>query len=282
MTSCHIVLLATVLGLAAGGVACYLLGEHAAECTAKTYIEVLAPAVEDPLTAQSLQTQKDIEYAHRLTMAHTIRSSQTFKELVGREAIRRTKWFRSFGEAADKAVNGAIEDLKRHLLASARRDSGLVEIRMTCRDPKEAGLIVNEVVDLMFDREDEESGDITSQRNVLEGQRQRVQAQLSAIDNDNRDLLPAQAEQRERVRKERIGMIDAIDRQVEKIQLMRDRSRIELKRATSSPAPAQVRYPAWLFSCVPGGGILGFVFGLMFVFLSDKARCNRDQSDYTG
>lgn len=278
MTRDRIVLLTTVLGLAAGGIACYLLGEHASICTVKTYVEVLPPPEADPLAAQSRQAQKDIEYARRLTIAHTIRSSRTFKELASREAVRRTKWFRSFGEVEDEAADGAIEDLKRHLLASAQRDSELVEIRMTCRGAEEAGLIVNEVVDLMFEREDKNRQDGTGMR-LLKAERERVQAQLSAIENDNRDLSPAQAAQRERIRKERISMLNAIDRRIEKPRQMGDQSQIKLKRVASAPVPVQVRYPVWVFSCVPGGGILGFVFGLMFVFLSDKAKCNKDHSD---
>jgi len=271
----RVILLTTVLGLIIGGVACYLLGKYFPDYTAGTYVEVLPPPEADPLAAQSRQAQKDIRYAYRLTMAHTIRSSRTFKELVGREAVRRTKWFRSFGEAADKAADGAIEDLKRHLLASAQRDSELVEIRMTCRGAEEAGLIVNEVVDLMFEREDENRQDGTGIR-LLKAERERVQAQLSAIENDKRDLSPAQAAQRERIRKERISMLDAIDRRIEKTRQMRDQSQIKLKRVASAPVPVQVRYPVWVFSCFPAGGILGFVFGLMFVSLSKRAEDKKD------
>jgi len=274
----RIILLTTVLGLIIGGMACYLLGKHFSDYTARTYVQVLPPLRVDPIASETGRPQKDIQYAYRYTMAHTIRSSRTFKELVGREAVRRTKWFRSFGEVAGEAADGAVEDLKRHLWTSAQRDSELVEIRMTCRGGEEAALIVNEVVDLIFEREDENRQDGTGMR-LLEAERERVQARLSAIENDNRDLSPAQAVQRERIRKERISMLDAIDRRIEKTLQMRDQSQIKLKRVASAPVPVQARYPVWVFSCFPAGGILGFVFGLMFVSLSKRAEDKKDCSD---
>jgi|GEM_PF-6897996 len=280
MTIWRTVLPATLIGLLTGAIACYLLGGRASSCTVRTYVEVLPASPLDPLAVQPAGPQRDVEYARRLTIAHKIQSSRTFKELIGREAVRRTKWFSSFGEVADDAALRAGEDLKRRLRASAQREGTLVEIRMTCRDCEDAALIVNEVVDLMLEREDETGRGITAKMKLLNDQKKRLQDQLSAIENDNRDLSPAQAEQRERIKKERTAMIDAIDRQIEKSRQIREQfPGIKLKRAASAPVPAHVRYPLWSFSFVPAGGILGFVFGLMFVFLFDKATHKQDHLD---
>jgi len=278
MSRARIFLLTIVIGLAAGGIACYLLRKHTSRYTAKTYVEVLPPAEAEPLAGQSHQTQEDIEYARRYTIARIIRSSWTFEELVGREAIHRTKWFRSFGRVADEAADGAIEDFKKHLWSSARRDGNLVEIRMTCRSAEDAALIVNQVIDLMFERQDPNRQESAIPIRLLQRERERVQARLSAIESDNSDLSPAQAEQREGVRKEMARIVDAIDHKIEEIRQMRERSQIKLKRVGSGPVPVRVRYPVGPFWYVPAGGILGFVFGLIFVFLSDKAKYHREHS----
>lgn len=276
----RIVLPATIAGLVMGGIACYLLGGRMTSCTVQTYVEVLPPSLANPLAVQPAGPQRDSEYARRLTIAHRIQSSRTFKELIGRQAVRRTKWFSSFSEVADDAALRAGEDLKRRLWASAQREGTLVEIRMTCRDCEEAALIVNEVVDLMLEQEDETGRDITAKMRVLNDQKKRLQDQLSAIENDNPDLSPAQAEQRERIKKERTAMIDAIDRQIEKSRQIREQfPGIKLKRAASAPLPAHVQYPLWSFSLVPAGAILGFVFGTMLLFLLPRAACRHEHSD---
>ncbi len=278
MSRASIFLITIVIGLVAGAVACYMVRRLTSTYTAKTYVEVLPPAEAEPLAGESPQTQEDTEYARRYAIARIIRSSWTFEELVGREAIRRTRWFRSFGQVADEAADGAIEDFKKHLWTSARQDSDLVEIRMTCPSAKDAALIVNEVVDLMLERQDPNRQQSAIPIGLLQRERERVQGQLSAIENDNSDLSPAQAEQREAMRKKMEGMIDAIDRRIEQIRQTRDRLQIKLKRVASAPIPVQVHYPLWVLWCIPGGAVLGLILGLIFVFLSDKAKCNRQHS----
>lgn len=269
----RIILLTTVLGLIIGGVACYLLGKYFPDYTARTYVQVLPPLQADPLASASAVTQKDIQYGHRLSMANLLKQQSTLRELLDRDTVRQTKWFRRFGGPVDKAVQKACEDLEKRSGALAHRDGDFIEIWMTCHEPEDAKVIVNEMFDVLLASHDTEKAEIAAKISALESQRDVVQRELDALVKKRAlDLPRTQSEQLEKIGDERVQMLIALNAQVKKLRIiLDDPGKARIQRAARAPEPLQMRYPIWAFLCLPGGGILGFVFGTAIVSISKKA-----------
>ena len=175
----HILLIIarTIFGLIIGGVGWYLLGKYLPKYTAKTYIQVLSPVETDPMTIGTAQLQKDILYGHRMSIANRIKQQSTLQELLGRDKVKQTEWFRR----RDGNMRKAFRSLGRHFRAYAHRDSEFVEISMTCRSDRESALIVNEMLELFLAQQGStERAEVSIRLQRLEDQRSRVKRDLDA------------------------------------------------------------------------------------------------------
>jgi succinoglycan biosynthesis transport protein ExoP len=184
---CHILLtiFLTMLGLGAGGGIWKLLQIRFPRYTAKTFIQVLPPTETDPMTIGTIQLQKDILYGHRQSMANLIKQQSTLEDLLDRDKVKETEWFKHWEGNRRRAVNY----LDKHFGAYAHRDSEFVEISMTCSAAKEAADIVNEMLNLFLaTRGDTEQQEISKKLKGLEEQRQRVQSELDAADKGLDDI----------------------------------------------------------------------------------------------
>lgn len=178
-----LIIVFTILGLMAGGGAWYLLLRYLPEYKAQTYIEVLSPVEKDPMTIGQAMVHKDILYGHRLSMANLIKQQSTLRELIDKDKVRDTEWFKNFGEPVDRAIRRAYRDLKKHFSAFAHRDAGFVLLSMTCRDKKEAALIVNEMVDLFLrDQGGTKKAEIAARLTEFETRRDTVQRDLDGAE----------------------------------------------------------------------------------------------------
>lgn len=142
----------TILGFIAGGVSWYLLLRYAPKYTARTYIRVLPPVEKDPMQIGGGVVGKDIQYGHRQSIASLIKQQSMLMSLLERDRIKRTKWFRGFGDEQNKVlrIRLAFENLKENMGVSALRDAEFVAVSMTCGNKKESALIVNEMVELFI------------------------------------------------------------------------------------------------------------------------------------
>ena len=184
---CHILLIIflTMLGLGAGGGIWKLLQIRFPRYTAKTFIQVLPPTETDPMTIGTIHLQKDILYGHRQSMANLIKQQSTLEDLLDRDKVKETEWFKRWEGNRRRAVNY----LDKHFGAYAHRDSEFVEISMTCSAAKEAADIVNEMLNLFLaTRGDTEQQEISKKLKGLEEQRQRVQSELDAADKGLDDI----------------------------------------------------------------------------------------------
>ena len=126
------------------------------------------------------QVQQDIRYGHRVTLANLMKSQSTLQELLQRDAVRNTKWYRQ------RTKNGvdvarAVQCLDRHLVAFPHRDAEHILVSMMCGSPSEAALLVNQMVDLFIKQHGEtERGDV---RQKLADMTQRQ----SAVEQEIRD-----------------------------------------------------------------------------------------------
>ncbi len=175
----HILLIIflTVLGLGVGGGAWKLLQMRYPRYTAKTFIQVLPPAEKDPMTIGTVQLQKDILYGYRQSIANLIKQQSTLEDLLDRDTVKETRWFKRWDGDRRRAVNY----LNKHFGAYAHRDSEFVEISMTCSAASESADIVNEMLSLFLaTRGDTEQQEISRKLNGLEEQRGRVQRELDS------------------------------------------------------------------------------------------------------
>jgi len=169
----------TILGFIIGGGAWYLLLRYHPRYTAETYLKVLPPVETDPTAIVAALVGKDVQYGHRLSIASLIRQQATLEELIDKDVIRRTKWFRQFGKLKHRSIRKAYKDLKKHFRVHALRDAGFVNVSMTCGDKHEAALIVNTMVDMFFQsHKSATQKDVSGRLEVLKARRDWVQKEL--------------------------------------------------------------------------------------------------------
>jgi capsular exopolysaccharide synthesis family protein len=186
----HILLIIflTALGLGAGGGIWKLLQMRYPRYTAKTFIQVLPPTEKDPMTIGTVQLQKDILYGFRQSIANLIKQQSTLEDLLDRDNVKETRWFKRWDGDRRRAVNY----LNKYFGAYAHRDSEFVEISMTCSAAREAADIVNEMLNLFLaTRGDTEQQEISKKLKGLEDQRLRVQSELDAANKGLDDIRAA-------------------------------------------------------------------------------------------
>lgn len=165
----------TMLGAVVGGGLWFVLRTVAPKYTAKTYIEVLHPGQLDPTVIGTPLASKDIAYEFRFSKAALIKQQNMLQELIRRDAVRETKWFNKFGNDVVKI----IDDLDKNLGVVPDRNSNYISISMTCGSPREAAIIVNQMVDLF----------VKSQQTTAEADVSLKLKELSQQENDLRDRL---------------------------------------------------------------------------------------------
>lgn len=186
------ILLLTLMGTFLSGVAFVLLNRFCPKYTAATVIEVLPPVDTHPLQFSGTQPQKDLYYQFRFTKASLIKQQSMLEELLQQDKIRGTKWFSRFAQInaqgeiigdRNKAVRKCLEDLDKHLVASAPRDQDFIRISMTCGNPQEAALIVDETVRLFLRKQQELARQsISEQLAAKKKQRDDIQQRLREIE----------------------------------------------------------------------------------------------------
>ena len=165
----------TTLGAVAGSGLWFVLRIIAPKYTARTYIEVLQPGQSDPTVIGTPMASKDIAYEFRSSKAALIKQQNMLQELIRRDAVRETKWFKKFGNDVIKT----IKNLEDYLGVVADRNSNFILISMTCGDAEEAAIIVNQMVDLF----------VKSQMTTAESDIGQKLRELSQQENEMRDKL---------------------------------------------------------------------------------------------
>ncbi len=180
-----LIIFLTMLGIGAGGSGWYLLQKYIPKYTATTYIKVLPPVEKDPMDIVAPQTQKDILYGYRQSIANLIKQQGSLEALLEIDDIKKTQWY----ERRGRSVRKAVKYLNRYFTAYAHRDAEFVEVSMTCRDAREAKEIVDEMVRLFIARQGSvERGKVNDELVKLEDQRDRVKRELDAADRGLDDV----------------------------------------------------------------------------------------------
>jgi polysaccharide biosynthesis transport protein len=179
----------TIFGLIFGGASWFLLQIYFPEYTAMTFIRVLPPVEKDPTSVQTPLVGNDIQYGHRLSMSALLQSQGMLQQLIDRDKIQQTKWFKSFGPIKEVRIRKAVKNLNRNLGASPQRDGDSIVVSMTCNDKAESALIVNEMVSLFISNQGGSSRkDVAEKLSQLEKQQERVQRELDTSERTLDDI----------------------------------------------------------------------------------------------
>jgi len=180
-----LMIFSATLGLVIGGVAWYLFQRFLPAYTAETAIEVLPPGTDDPMEIRTTLANKDLAYQLRFTKAAFIKQQSTFENLLRRDKIRDTEWFKRFNNDIPKTV----EDLEDNFRASPQREGNWIMLSMKCHDKKESALIVNEMLNLFLKgQQDIATRDVREQLAKRTDQQRRLRGELQQA-NDTLETI---------------------------------------------------------------------------------------------
>lgn len=195
----HVLLITTltVLGFIAAGGLWFLLLRKYPKYTAQTYIRVLPPVEKDPMTIGAAIVNKDVQYGYRVSIANLIQQQGNLQELIDRDMVRETNWFRHFAIYDDsgkitnvnQCILKAFRNLKKHFRAYAHRDAEYVVLTMTCRNAEESALIVNEMASMFtISQGSTKRNEITDKLSELDKRRIRIEQDLTAAEKGMKDV----------------------------------------------------------------------------------------------
>jgi len=187
----------TILGLIIAGGTWFLLLRYLPKYTAQTYIRVLSPVEKDPITIGTTRVAKDVEYGYRVSITNLIKQQSTLQELIDRNKVRETQWFRRFARFdengkitnVDDCILKAFKDLKKRFGAYPHRDAEFVGLSMTSRRAQEAADIVNEMATLFLaSYGSTKKAEITAKLTELDNRKNFVQGELAAAEKAMDDV----------------------------------------------------------------------------------------------
>ncbi len=187
----HVLLIVafTVLGAILGTGAWFLLREYFPRYKALGAIQILQPAITDPLEISDAQTNKDIYDQFRNSKILRMRSLGSLQELLRRDNIRGTKWFKQFVKGNETNVARSVKILQRRLHASAPRDDVHVLVSMTTSSAAESKLIVNEMLNLFLAQQrDEATFDLRNQLVKRRAQQEKLRDDLEVSNDEMRRI----------------------------------------------------------------------------------------------
>lgn len=185
MKKLPIILLAVVSLAVAGGFVQEDGAPQGGQYTAAALVEVLPYAQGDPFSIEPAEIDLQRQRAFETSMAVLMRQPHLFRQLLEREAVRETEWFASMGKDEQEAV--AV--LQQNFIASIRQDTSFLEVGMTCNEPNDALVIVDEMVQLFVAwRQSEQRRPIQSKISLVEARRSQIERQIAAANREMEDV----------------------------------------------------------------------------------------------
>ena len=80
-----------------------------------------------------------------MSLALQLTSQGMFQQLIDRDKIQQTNWFKSFGDIKDDRIRKAVKKLDKRFRANPQRDGDSIAVSMTCNSKEESAIIVNEM-----------------------------------------------------------------------------------------------------------------------------------------
>ena len=175
-----LIIICTMAGIFLGGVAWFLLKRYAPKYYTEAYIHVMPPETKDPMVISGSSPNKDLYYQFRATKANSIKQQGMLEELLRKDKIRATKWFKQFEKKGSVEIADAVDDLEKNMGASTHRDMTWIKMSMKCGDAKEAATIVDEMVNLFVAKQIVmATRDIRNQLATYNAQQRKLESDVS-------------------------------------------------------------------------------------------------------
>ena len=189
----HVLLITTltVLGFITAGGLWFFLLRYFPQYSTQTYIRVLPPVEKDPMTIGAATVNKDIQYGYRVSIANLIQQQKTLQDLIDKDMVRETNWFRHFARFdengkitnVNQCILKAFKNLKKRFRAYAHRDAEYVILTMTSRDAEESALIVNEMASMfILSQGSTKKAEVNAKLSELNKRRTRIELDLAAAE----------------------------------------------------------------------------------------------------
>lgn len=172
-----LILFMTTLGAAVGGGGWVLVRHYAPLYKAEAILKVLPPIETDPMEIVATQVQQDLQYGHRVSLANLMKRQESLQTLLQSDKVRQTDWFRRKVRGNTRDAVAYLED---NLNAFPHREAEHIIVSMTCGSPREAALIVNEMMRLFVSQHgDTQRQDVNEKLRELDGRRRIVEREIA-------------------------------------------------------------------------------------------------------
>lgn len=187
-----LIMIMLVLGVIAGVGAHYLLLEYYPRFTAVGFLRVNPPRTVDPTKTQEESYEVGEISILTKTQASLLSNSSLFGSVLQNVNldIQRTRWIKEFKRANGTLdVGEAREDLEDHFAVSPVADSQLVRVSMTTKDPDDARVIVQDIVNQHLMDQDKSLRDKTASRTEqLNNMKRRLDYTIGQRQTEIREL----------------------------------------------------------------------------------------------
>lgn len=183
-----------ILGGIAGVAAYWVLNKYYPRFTAVGFVRVDPPRMIDP--TGSAQQEETIEVGQigvlAKTQAQLLSNPVLFKTVLGQVnlEIQQTKWINQFKRANGTLDDGkAREDLEDHFGVAPVADSQLIRVSFTCNDPRDARIVVQDIVNQHLIDQDRSRRDRTASRTEqLNNMKRRLEFAINQRQVEIREL----------------------------------------------------------------------------------------------
>jgi hypothetical protein len=149
---------------------------RSASYTARTLIRVLPYPDRDPTVIQSPAFDRETQNQFCRSLAKLMRQEKFLTDLLVRDAVKNTSWFKRLGKDSKLITPEILSDLEKNLQVTPSENADFIEVSMRCTEPQDAADIVNEAVDLFVAQQrDRRVSDVRNRLVELEKRRQSLE-----------------------------------------------------------------------------------------------------------
>jgi hypothetical protein len=147
--------------------------------TAETLLRVLPYPDNDPTIIRTPDYDRQIQQQFRQSLAVLMKQESFLTDLLKRDKIRNTNWFKNLTNGSKAITPEVLDDLEKNLQAKPLEDTDFIAVSMSCADPRDAADIVNEAVDLFVAKQrDRRISDVRNKLVELEKRRNSLEREL--------------------------------------------------------------------------------------------------------
>jgi len=151
--------------------------------TARTFIRVLPYPDSDPTVIQTPVFDRETQQQFRRSLAALMKQESFLTDLLGRNRIRNTNWFKNLAKDSKAITPEMVADLQKNLQVTPSDDTDFIIVSMSCAEPQEAADIVNEAVDLFVSQQrDRRVSDVRNRLVELEKRRASLERELDLVE----------------------------------------------------------------------------------------------------